>query len=93
MCGAQITMQEWRDNFGEILKRSNIKELLAGLYVDDGRNLIEILKLGVRFCNISKSFKYKEEWELLDRESGLSGKDRPKLEVLNAMSSISPDIQ
>ena len=30
---------------------------------------------------------------MLDRKSGLSGKDRTKLEVLNAMNSISPDIQ
>ena len=93
MCGAQITMQEWRDKFVEILERSEIEELLAGLYVDDGRNLIEILKLGVRFCEMQNAFIYNKEWEELDSKLEISGKDRTKREVLNAMNSISPDIQ
>ena len=41
--------EELRDEFKQILINSKIDELLAGLYVDDGRNLIEVLPLGVRF--------------------------------------------
>ena len=93
MCGAQLTMQEWREKFVEILVKSNIDELMAGLYVDDGRNLIEFLPIGVRFCTEIGLFKYNEKWEKEDKEKGLSDKERTKLEVVRAMKSISPDLQ
>ena len=93
MCGAQITMQEWREKFIDILIKSKIEELMAGLYVDDGRNLIEFIPIGVRFCEKEKLFKYKLEWEIDDKERKRSNKERTKVEVLNAMNSISPDLQ
>ena len=92
MCGATLTMQEWRDEFKQILINSKIDELLAGLYVDDGRNLIEVLPLGVRFSETDKIFKYSEEWAKDDVIRGHSSKMRTKIEVQKAMNSISPDL-
>ena len=57
MCAGNLTMEEWREKFIEILKASKIEELMAGLYVDDGRNLIEILPIGVRYCEEEKQGK------------------------------------
>ena len=54
-------MEEWRENFVLISEASEIDELLAVLYVDDGRNLIEILPLGVRFSKTHNKFIYSEE--------------------------------
>ena len=66
MCVSRIVMQDWRDDYEEILNKSQIETLLKGLYVDDGRDLIELLRLGTRFDRDLKMFIHKEEWEALD---------------------------
>ena len=93
MCASSLTMQEWRDHFKGILERSKIEELLAGIYVDDGRNLIEILKLGMRYDRTEGKFRFDQEWERMDIEEGLSPKQRTKVRVQEAMNSINPDLQ
>ena len=57
MAVARLVMQEWKDRFDEILMKSNITELLSGLYVDDGRSLQRKLKYGERFDRKEKCFK------------------------------------
>ena len=93
MCAGNLTMEEWREKFIEILVASNIEERMAGLYVDDGRNLIEMLPMGVRYCDQEKIFKYKREWEEEDKEGGMSGRERTKLEVGKAMNAINPNLK
>ena len=34
MCVARLVMQQWRDEFSQLLKVSNIKEKLSKIYVD-----------------------------------------------------------
>ena len=63
MCVARIVMQNWRDNFAELLKKSNIKEKMSKIYVDDNRCIVERLKLGWRYAPSEKKFMYKESWE------------------------------
>ena len=92
MCAANLTMEEWREKFVQILVKSSIKELLAGLYVDDGRNMIEILPLGVRFDEKEMIFKYLEKWEIEDKMGGMTGRQRTKLEVGKCMNAINPDL-
>ena len=75
------------------MEKSKIQELLAALYVDDGRNLVEILPIGVRFDEKIGLFVYKEMWEVDDRNSGLSGKERTKREIGRAMNYINPDLR
>jgi len=93
MCAANLSMEEWREKFLEIIKASKIEELLAGLYVDDGRNMLEILPIGVRFCEKLRIFLYREEWEEEDKLEGMSGRQRTKLQVGRAMNAISPDLK
>ena len=64
-----------------VYKMNKIQELLAGLYIDDGRNLPEILPMGVRLCQNENVIKYKKEWEECDRLEGLTGKQRNKLKL------------
>ena len=85
-------MEEWREKFVLILVKSSIKELLAGLYVDEGRNMIEILPLGVRFDEKEMIFKYLEKWEIEDKMGGMTGRQRTKLEVGKCMNAINPDL-
>ena len=49
MCVARLVLQEWHDKFAEILDKSGLREYLKGLYVDDGRNVVDLLHLGTRF--------------------------------------------
>ena len=62
MCISRLMMQDWWEKFVEILDDSKIDYKMSALYVDDGRIVIEILKLGVRFDEESKLFKYSEAW-------------------------------
>ena len=49
MALARLVMQSWGENFSRILKKNNIGEYLRGIYVDDGRNIIDILSNGIRY--------------------------------------------
>ena len=56
MCAARIVMQQWREEYRELLDKSNLKEKFSRIYVDDNRTLMEILKPGVRFVEEEKRF-------------------------------------
>ena len=93
MCASTLVMQEWRDIFKDILSLSKIRELLAALYVDDGRNLIQIIPKGVRFDEVKGRFIYRKEWEIEDEDMKMSGKERTKREILRLMNYINPDLK
>ena len=48
MCIARLVLQHWYGNFKEILDKSEIGLYFRGLYVDDGRKLLDTLPLGNR---------------------------------------------
>ena len=56
MCVSRIVMQDWRDEYERILEVSQVETLLKGLYVDDGRDLIKLLRLGTRFDKEAKAY-------------------------------------
>ena len=86
-------MQEWWECFKEILDASELEYLLHAIYVDDGRIIIEKLKPGVRFCDVDKIFKFKNEWLKEDMESNETDISRTVREVEKAMNCISLDLQ
>ena len=57
MAVVRIVMQFWKDKFNDVLHKSNISELLSGLYVDDGRSMQRILEYGERYCPVNKCIK------------------------------------
>ena len=62
MCAARIVMQQWSEDYRELLERSNLKEKFSRIYVDDNRTLMEILRPGMRFVEKDKCFKFDESW-------------------------------
>ena len=61
MCVARLVMQQWRDEFNELLQRSNIKEKMSKMYVDDNRCIIERIRKGCRFDRDQSKSEFKEE--------------------------------
>ena len=93
MCIARLVMQDWSETFSQILKENKLKEMLRGIYVDDGRNVIELLRLGVRYNIDEKKFIYKEEWEKSDLDEGMSRRKKTEKEIAILMNSINEDLK
>ena len=93
MALARLVMQSWGENFSRILKKNNIGEYLRGIYVDDGRNIIDILSNGIRYEKEKEEFVYNEDWREDDEKSGISQEKRTEIEIRNLMNSINPDLQ
>ena len=91
MCVARLVMQQWRDDFKNLLQKSNIKEKLSKIYVDDNRCIIERIKKGWRFDTERKKFVYRSDWEKEDDEK--DDDTRIANEVLKAMNAINPDLE
>ena len=77
----------------KILEENKIRELLKGLYVDDGRNVVELMKLGVRYNVDEKKFIYKKEWEKFDLNEGMTQKKKMEKEIAILMNSINEDLK
>ena len=93
MAIARLIMQEWKDNYNEILKNSNIEELLSGIYVDDGRSLHRKLKWGERFDKENWKFTWNKETEECDKKEMKDRNELTRQEVLKAMNVVSNDIE
>ena len=93
MCIARLVMQEWWDHFKVILESSNLKEFLRAIYVDDGRMMLEKLKLGVRFVKENSRFEFDEKWLVEDELEGKTREDNTQMEVCKAMNSVSEDLK
>ena len=66
MCVSRLVMQDWHENFTIRLKASKIFEHLGGLYVDDGRNLLDVLPLGCRFVSETGTIEFSEIWDVIN---------------------------
>ena len=92
MAVARLVMQSWKEQYDEILKNSEIVQLLAGLYVDDGRHLHRKLKKGEHFDPTVNKFVVTEEKVKLDLEAGLTREEITRKEILIAMNSVNSDL-
>ena len=93
MAVARLVMQTWKEDYSKILNRSQIHELLSGLYVDDGRSLHRKLFLGERFSEKLQKFVRTDETEKIDIESGITRDELTRKEILVSMNSVNPDLQ
>ena len=78
MCVARLVLQDWYESFRAILDQSKIGEHLRGLYVDDGRNGVDILPL---------------EWKQHDLIENVSTRTLTEREMKEAMNSINSDLR
>ena len=93
MCVSRLVMQDWHENFVLRLKESKLFEHLGGLYVDDGRNLLDILPLGCRFVSELGTIEFSKIWEKENMEKGITKKENTRREVEKLMNSINPDLR
>ena len=92
MAVARLVMQTWKEEYDKILEKSNITQLLSGLYVDDGRHLHRKLEIGEHFDYDSKKFVLTEKRREQDIEMGLTREQITRKEILIAMNSINSDL-
>ena len=64
---------------------------MRGLYVDDGRGIIEKLKHGMRFDKTSGKVEFREEWA--EEDSEITIEDLTEREYRAIMNSINPDLR
>ena len=72
MAVSRLVMQEWKDQYDLILNKSNIEELLSGLYVDDGREVHRLLRLGERYVEEDNMFKVIADKAIEDIENSVT---------------------
>ena len=93
MAVAKLVLQEWKDEYNNILAKSDITEYLSGLYIDDGRSHQRLLRRGERFNLNRNKFTFDEYSEKEDIEAGISKEDLTRREVLKAMNSVNKDLE
>ena len=93
MAVARLVMEQWKNEFDEILKMSSIEELMCGLYVDDGRSFIRLLELGNRFDKSLNKIVFKDDALKEDTTRGISKFDLTKEQILLAMNSVNTDLE
>ena len=72
MAAARLVLQECSEHFKDILEKDKIVELLWGIYVDDGHNVISMLKPSMRFDVEKKTFEMNEDFSKEDAINGVS---------------------
>ena len=93
MAVARLVMQEWKEGFDMILEKSNIEDIMSGLYVDDGRGVQRILEYGERFIESEGVIKVVEDKEKEDKENNINRQELTRNEMLKAMNSVNTDLQ
>ena len=94
-CAAECVMQEWSEEYQDILERSGVWVALLSGYVDDGRQITTTLERGSRYCDNTKKFTVTEEAKREDearQKAGESKNQRMARVCKAAMDSINPDL-
>ena len=92
MCASRLVMQDWHENFTMRLKQSKIFERLGGLYVDDGRNMLEVFEHGTRFVQETGTLEIMEKWRIEDEKSNRNRKELTRTETQKLMNDINEDL-
>ena len=92
MAVARLMMQNWKREYNKILENSDIKEILAGIYVDDGRSMHRKLFYGERFYESLKKFEIDEDLAQIDIGTGMDRDELTRLEVQKAMNSVCDEL-
>ena len=93
---SEMVMQDWSEDYAEILHRSGLKTPLLAGYVDDGRQGTTVLPLGSRYSKEENKFIVNKEAELEDIKTKANGEtknQRMARVCLEAMNSINKDLE
>ena len=95
MAVARIVMQDWSENYNEILDNSGLLTIMMSGYVDDNRQLTRLLAMGMRYNKDSNRFEMDEEAKKEDTEAREKGehRDQRMARICRvAMKSVNPDL-
>ena len=93
MAVARLMMQNWKREYNKILEKSEIWEILAGIYVDDGRSMHRKLYFGERFDEALKMFTIDDDLALIDYGTGVDRDELTKIQVQAAMNSVCSELR
>ena len=93
MAVARLMMQNWKREYDKILESSDIKEILAGIYVDDGRSMHRKLYFGERFNELLKKFEIDDDLAKIDIGTGVDRDELTKMEIQKAMNSVCSELK
>ena len=92
MCVVRLVLQDLYGDFSRILDRSKIIQYLRGLYVDNGRKIVNRLELGTRLVKDEMMSQKRNSWETEDILNQTNRKILTEIEIREAMNSINPDL-
>ena len=67
MAASRIIMQDFFIKYEEILLKADLIITLMKVYVDDGRQVTSLLRMGMRYCLEEKGFVWTKEAEEEDK--------------------------
>ena len=94
MVASRILTQQWFEDYKQVLRSANLEIPLLKVYVDDGRQVMTLLKKGMRYCQTKKEFAWSRSAEE-DEEKAEQGEDKNTFMArlcLPAMININPDL-
>ena len=89
----RLVMQSWYEEYRKILNVSNVRELLGGIYVDDGRAIVRKLELGTRFNEEKRKFITTKECKEIDELAEESRENLTEREFRKMMNTINNDLE
>jgi hypothetical protein len=92
MAGSRLVMQEWAEGYREVLDKSGVTRDAHKGYVDDGRQITDLMIRGSRYEKSRKRFIWREDWESEDELENLPDEVRMGRICLEAMNDVSPDL-
>ena len=93
MAAARLVMQDWSEQYRQILNKADLNIRLFTGYVDDNRQGTSKLRKGTRFVKDENEFVHKKDWEDEDTEAGENDTVRMSKECLKAMNSVNKDLK
>ena len=93
MAVSRLVMQSWYEEYRKILNVSNVRELLGGIYVDDGRAIVRKLELGTRFNEEKRKFITTKECKEIDELAEESRENLTEREFRKMMNTINNDLE
>ena len=92
MAASRLVMQEWAEGYREVLDKSGVTRDAHKGYVDDGRQISDMMIMGSRYEKSRKRFIWREDWQREDELENLPDEVRMGRICLDAMNDVSQDL-
>ena len=93
MACARLVMDDWATKYRGILERSGIEVRVMKGYVDDGRQISELIIRGTRYVKELKRFLWRKDWEDIDNMENKPDEVRIAEICLPAMNAVNPNLK